>query len=333
MKARVQNTSIQQRQPSHVRYPRLATPPTTFTSIHGPSPVYFGELAQLRSESTPGALPLQPEDKRRQQAEQLAAQQALAKFAQTLSESDPVLQMKRKDKQHEEAEQLAADQELAKELQEKEEHQALLAETRAALLSSPAGPGPSTPALSSEDSPSTFHISGLPVTRVTLSNRPTITTQMNDTWMRDYDDKTKEKRRVRGNSQIDLEMVQKFRVIWWEKVCVLPFPKTTAYLLIIRLVLGLSFLRSKNVLVGQSGRSQILLLLLHGWETVPFSSMTWITIFGLRVPIHTLIPSELTVIFYSVLLGSNAMISTYTFPQHYASPSTSVLISQLFTNP
>ena len=106
-----------------------------------------------------------------------------------------------------------------------EEHEALLAETRTALLSSPADPGPSTrttSALSSSSkaSPSTFLVSGLPVTRVTSKNWPTITTQMNETWMRDYDDKTKEKRQVGGNSQIDLEMVQKFRVIWWEKVCI-----------------------------------------------------------------------------------------------------------------
>ena len=105
-----------------------------------------------------------------------------------------------------------------------------------------------------------------------------------------------------------------------------------AYLLIIRLVLGLSFLQSKNVLVGQSGRSRTPLLLFHGSETTPFSSMIWITMFGLRVPIHTLILSKLTVIFYSILLGLNAMISAYIFLQHCTSPSTSVHISQLFAN-
>jgi len=48
MKARVQNTSIQQQQPSHVvRYQPLAAPPTTSTSIHGPSPGYFGESARI----------------------------------------------------------------------------------------------------------------------------------------------------------------------------------------------------------------------------------------------------------------------------------------------
>jgi hypothetical protein len=327
MKARVQNTSIQQQQPSHV---------TTSTSIHGPSPVYFGELARMLSESNP-VLPLQHEDQRHMQAERLAADQAITKWAQLLSESNPVMQLKREDKRREQVEQLAADQELAKELQEEEEHQTLLAETRSALLSSesspPADPGPSSTARFSDASPSTFLVSGLPVTRVTLSNRPTITTQMNDTWMRDYDDKTKEKRRVGGNRQIDLEIVQKFRVIWWEKVCVILFPlNTIAYLLIIRLVLGLSFLPSKNVLVGQSGRSRTLLLLLHISETVLFSFMTWITMFGLRVLIHILILSEPTVIFYSVLLGSNVMISTYIFLQHCASPSTSGLISQLFAN-
>ena len=178
----------------------------------------------MLSESNP-VPPVQREDKQRELADQLAADQALANFAQSLSESDPVLQLKREDKRREQAEQLAADKELAKELQEEEEHEALLAETRTALLSSPADPGPSTrttSALSSSSkaSPSTFLVSGLPVTRVTSKNWPTITTQMNETWMCDYDDKTKEKRQVGGNSQIDLEMVQKFRVIWWEKVCI-----------------------------------------------------------------------------------------------------------------
>ena len=267
MKARVRNTSIQQQQPSHI---------TTSTSIHAPSPVYFGDLtlAQLLSDSNL-IPPLQHKDKQREQAEQLVADQALANFAKSLSENNPVVQLKREDKRREQAEQLAADQELAEELQEEEEHQALLAEARAACLSSPlADPGPSTTTSSSDARSSTFRVSGLPVTRVTLSNRPTITTQMNETWMCDYEDKTKEKRRVGGNSQIDLEMVQKFRVIWWEKVRVLPFPLNTtiAYSLIIRMVLGLSFLRSKNVLIGQSGRLQTPLLLLHGWEIMPFSS-------------------------------------------------------------
>ena len=220
-KARNLNTSIQQQQPSHVRW-QPTSPVINSTSIHGP--VYFGGLAQMLSESNP-VPPLQCEDKQCELADQLAADQALANFAQSLSESDPVLQLKCEDKRREQAEQLAADKELAKELQEEEEHEALLAETRTALLSSPADPGPSTrttSALSSSSkaSPSTFLVSGLPVTRVTSKNWPTITTQMNETWMRDYDDKTKEKRRVGGNSQIDLEMVQKFRVIWWEKVCI-----------------------------------------------------------------------------------------------------------------
>jgi len=153
------------------------------------SPVYFGELAQI------------------------------------LSESDPVIQLQLEDQRRQQAKQLSDDQELAKELQEEEEHQALLAATRAALSSSPANPGPSTTAASASPGPSpsaTVIFSGLPVTCVTSSNRPTYTTQMNETWMRKHEDKTKETRRVGGNGQIDLEMVQKFRIIWWEVVCLIP---------------------------------------------------------------------------------------------------------------
>ena len=334
MKARVRNTSIQQQQPSHVvRYQPLAAPPTTSTSIHGPPPVYFSELAQLLSERNP-VPPLQPEDKQHEQAEQLAAHQTLVKFAQTLSESDPVVQLKHRVKQREEAEQLAADQELAKELQEEEEHQALLAEARADLFSSPAGPGPSTPALFSEASPSTFRVSGLPVTWVTLSNRPTITTQMNRRGCAITKIKQRRSDEWGEIPKLTWRWFRNFGLFGGKRSVFPFFFKTTAYFkLIVRLVLGLLFLRSKNVLVGQSGRSRIPLLLLHGWETVPFSSTIWITIFGLRVPIHTLILSELTVTFFSVLLGSNVMISTYIFPQHCASPSTSVLISQLFASP
>lgn len=143
-----------------------------------------------------------------------------------LTESNPVIKLKLKDKRRQQAKQLSDAQELAKERQEEEEHQALLAATRAALSSSPANPGPSATAFSAGTGPSssaTVIFSGLPVTRVTSSNQPTYTTQMNETWMRKHEDKTKETRRVGGNGQIDLEMVQKFRIIWWEVVHLIPY--------------------------------------------------------------------------------------------------------------
>ncbi|KAF8801528.1 hypothetical protein BYT27DRAFT_7261857 [Phlegmacium glaucopus] len=67
----------------------------------------------------------------------------------------------------------------------------------------------STPAVAS-----TF-IAGIPVTKVTSKNRPTITTQMNDDWMRDYEDRTKEVQPRRGRSQIDHELTCRFRIVWW----------------------------------------------------------------------------------------------------------------------
>jgi hypothetical protein len=158
--------------------------------VHEDSPVNFGELARM------------------------------------LSESNPVIQLKLADERRQRAKQLSDDQEFAKELQEEEEHQAVLAAARAPLSSSPANPGPFITPSSASPGPSpsaTFVFSGLPVTRVTSSsNQPTYTTQMNETWMRKHEDKTKETRCVGGKGQIDLEMVQKFRIIWWEVVCLNP---------------------------------------------------------------------------------------------------------------
>jgi hypothetical protein len=160
--------------------------------VHEDSPVYFGELGRMLSESI---------------------------------RNDPVIQLKLADKRRQLEKQLSDDQELAKELQEEEEHQAVLAAARAPLSSSPdPGPPPITASSASPGpSPSAaFIFSGLPVTRVASSNQPTYTTQMNEMWMRKHEDKTKETRRVGGNRQIDLEMVQKFRIIWWEVVCSIP---------------------------------------------------------------------------------------------------------------
>ena len=41
---------------------------------------------------------------------------------------------------------------------------------------------------------------------------------MNDTWMRDYEDHTKDVQQRKGRGQIDFEVVQKFRVVWWQQV-------------------------------------------------------------------------------------------------------------------
>jgi hypothetical protein len=157
-------------------------------------------------------------------------------LAKALRDEDPVIQLKRRDAERLAADQHKADEELAKELQEEEEHRALLASVRAALRSpsthsspipspaptfspSPANNLPSTSATMDRQNMSTrFLVAGLPVTQAGPSNRPKITTQMNDTWMRDYEDHTKDVQQRKGRGQIDLEIVQKFRVVWWQQV-------------------------------------------------------------------------------------------------------------------
>jgi hypothetical protein len=157
-------------------------------------------------------------------------------LAKVLRNQDPVIQFQHEDLLRVQAEQRQADQELAQELQEEEEHQAMLASARAALRSPPIHSSPTflPPQSSSRtlqliplstlapenhgDDSTTFFVAGLPVTRVGSSNQPKKTTQMNETWMREYEDHTKEVQKRKGKGQIDLEMVQKFRVVWWEQV-------------------------------------------------------------------------------------------------------------------
>ena len=145
-------------------------------------------------------------------------------LAKALRDEDPVIQLKRRDAERLEAEHCAADEELAKELQEQEEHHALLASVRAALQS-PSGHSSPIPASSFPPSPSNrfpstldvstrFLVAGLPVTQASPSNRPKITTQMNDTWMRDYEDHTKDVQQRKGRGQIDFKVVQKFWAKW-----------------------------------------------------------------------------------------------------------------------
>jgi hypothetical protein len=72
--------------------------------------------------------------------------------------------------------------------------------------------------------PSLVFFAGVPVTKVLANskNKPKITTQMVPTWMRDLDDRTNQPQVIVGASrrgQVDLEMIHKFRIIWWAKVC------------------------------------------------------------------------------------------------------------------
>jgi len=135
-----------------------------------------------------------------------------------------------------------------------------------------------------EDSSTTFLVTGLPVTRVGSSNRPKITTQMNDTWMRDYEDHTKEVQKRKGRGQIDLEMVEKFRVVWWEKARFILLPHCNLLMTQnIRLRTTQRFLPFENARSGQNGRFKIHHLHSNDLVTTSSNSTTPTTTSGLKV--------------------------------------------------
>jgi hypothetical protein len=144
-------------------------------------------------------------------------------FAKLLQEDNPVLRLREECSSRAAAERKAASHEAQLEAQEDAEYQKAIAESLRGL-SPPSSPIPSTSSLPSRQPmpttpPATFSMAGLPVTRVTASNRPTITVQMSKEWMHPYEDKSKQSQRSPDKGQVDTEIVQKFRIIWWEKVC------------------------------------------------------------------------------------------------------------------
>jgi hypothetical protein len=122
-----------------------------------------------------------------------------------------------------ESEREAAFREAQLEAQEDAEYQKAIAEslcsslTSSPILSTSSLPNPQP--MPTTTLPTAFTMAGLPVTRVTASNRPTITMQMSKDWMRPYEDKSKQAQESPGKGQVDNEIVQKFRIVWWEKVC------------------------------------------------------------------------------------------------------------------
>lgn len=116
------------------------------------------------------------------------------------------------------AERQAASQEALLEAQEEAEFKKAISESMKSL---PPSPNTSTSTLPTPQPTATaFFMGGLPVTRVTTSNRPTITTQMSKDWMRPYEDKSKQAQESPGKRQVDKEVIEKFRIVWWEKVIV-----------------------------------------------------------------------------------------------------------------
>ena len=143
-------------------------------------------------------------------------------FAELLRQDNPVLRLRDECSSQAAAERQAASREAQLEAQEDAEFQKAIAES---LRSPPSSPITSTPSLRDpQPMPPTATVltmGGLPVTRVTTSNRPTITMQMSKDWMCPYEDKSKQAQAAQqspSKRQIDKEVIEKFRIVWWEKV-------------------------------------------------------------------------------------------------------------------
>lgn len=136
-------------------------------------------------------------------------------LAARLDEDNPTVQLQKACLRQQQQERQAQLEEERIEREEEEEHQALLAATRASLREADELLLSPTPTASQS-----FTVSGLPVTRATTSNRPTITTQMNSTWMRDFEDRTQVPLALAkgGKNKIDKAMVHRFRIILWLEV-------------------------------------------------------------------------------------------------------------------
>ena len=145
-----------------------------------------------------------------------------------------------------EEERRARQLEIDLEAQEERDHQRALQETRAALaaMHSPySSVSPSPPRASTSQSipqrtstsqsipphPSTSQpmmagsstrlvISGVPVTKVTSTKKPTITTQMNPTWMREFKDRSHETPSVVLRGQQGVAVEKQFRIVYWASV-------------------------------------------------------------------------------------------------------------------
>jgi len=148
-------------------------------------------------------------------------------LARLLAESDPVLRMRQEEESNARQQQEEAEREAELERLENENYRQAITESLA-LVHPPSSSGPSSSSTSSSrprlvsptsESSTSLLVHGLPVTRVTTANRPAITSQMSDDWMRMHEDRTKLPQPIR-KGQVDVELVQRFRIIWWSAVCI-----------------------------------------------------------------------------------------------------------------
>ena len=152
-------------------------------------------------------------------------------FTKPLQQRDPALPLRDEGFSQAAAERQESSHEAQLEAQEDAEFQKAIAESLRDLPpSSPIATTSSLPNLQPMPPTATaLTMGGLPVTQVTTSNRPMITTHMSKDWMRPYEDKSKQPQESPGKGQVDKEVIEKFRIVWWEKVCC--FNSTLVFLL------------------------------------------------------------------------------------------------------
>lgn len=210
-------------------------------------------------------------------------------LAELLRQHDPVLRLHDEGFSQAAVERQAAYHEAQLEAQEDAEFQKAIAESLRGLP--PSSPIASTSSLPNPQptlpTATAFTMGGLPVTRVTTSNRPTITTQMSKDWMRPYKDKSKQAQESPGKGQVDKEIIEKFRIVWWEKVHCLNL--TLAFhLRIYRMIMTPLYLLFLIVPTGPSGKSRTLQVHLSAWGRIPSSSTISNTRSGLKHLYRTL---------------------------------------------
>jgi len=190
------------------------------------------KLATVKRTSTSNPLPPLPSTQPQYAPPRFSLDPRLAQpersfddLAKLLSDSNPVLHLQREEEANSRKQQEEAEQEAELERLEDEDYRRAVADSLSLIpmpssSSPPAFSGVSSlrPLPTVSESSTSLLVHGLPVTRVNGSNRPTITSQMSDDWMRAHEDRTKLPQAIR-KGQIDSELLKRFRVVWWSKVC------------------------------------------------------------------------------------------------------------------
>ncbi|KDR71532.1 hypothetical protein GALMADRAFT_253865 [Galerina marginata CBS 339.88] len=159
-------------------------------------------------------------------------------YATSIIDADPFLQMVKKSELQAAQERKRAEEEAELDRQEQEQIDAVIAaslETISACETHSPPPEaqleasssrqqatyPPRPPLIARHPISTLLDAGIPFTEATNANMPNITNQMTTLWMRGYQDRTKQPQVIVSagprRGQLDAEMVQRFRIIWWER--------------------------------------------------------------------------------------------------------------------